>query len=120
MLRRHGERYPLAGQGAGFVKVLDKIEKSNGGKWVGDLEFLNRWDFYVPDLGYLELESKTGPYSGLLGTYRQGTEYRIRYGHLWNEKKNKTVPVWAGESHRVVQTARSFGRFQFLHSSPSR
>lgn len=111
MLRRHGERFPLVAQGEAMTKVLDKIHQSNSGAWTNDLQFLNRWEFFIPDLGNLELESFAGPYSGLLGTYLHGTEYRARYGHLWDGQT--TVPIFVADWMRVTQTARKFGVYHF-------
>ncbi|KAL1845398.1 hypothetical protein VTK73DRAFT_590 [Phialemonium thermophilum] len=119
MLRRHGERFPQSSDVVHFAATLKKIyaaadngnsnSSSTSGGWTNDLEFLNRWQYFIPDEGYVELESYTGPYSGLLSSYRLGTEYRARYGHLWNPRENKTIPMFTSEFERVVQTARKFG-----------
>lgn len=109
MLRRHGERYPLVGDSENMLKTLEKLYGSKVSSWSDDLEFLNRWQFFIPDLGYVELESEAGPYSGLLGSYKHGAEYRVRYGHLWDQKPNSTVPMFTSDYERVIQTARKFG-----------
>ncbi|KAK1767542.1 histidine phosphatase superfamily [Phialemonium atrogriseum] len=109
MLRRHGERYPLVGDSENMLKTLEKLYGSKVSSWRDDLEFLNRWQFFIPDLGYVELESEAGPYSGLLGSYKHGAEYRVRYGHLWDQKPNSTVPMFTSDYERVIQTARKFG-----------
>lgn len=111
MLRRHGERFPLTEDTEDMIKALNKMHDSIDGAWRDDLEFLNRWDFFIPDLGYVGLETQSGPYNGLLGAYRLGADYRVRYGHLFDQNANTTVPIFTGEYERVVQTARKFGKY---------
>lgn len=111
MLRRHGERFPLTEDTDNMIKALRKMHGSVDGAWRDDLEFLNRWEFYIPDLGYVGLETQSGPYNGLLGSYKLGAKYRVRYGHLFNQNANTTVPIFTAEFERVIQTARKFGRY---------
>lgn len=117
MIRRHGERYPQAVDGAKMKRGLTKLQDSNITDWRGDLRFLPDWEFYVTDEGLYELETDTGPYSGLLTTYKHGSEYRTRYGHLWDQSKNTTIPMWTAEFERVVQTARKFGMYMYMLSA---
>jgi acid phosphatase len=65
----------------------------------------------VTDPGYYELETETGPYNGLLTTYKHGAEYRVRYGHLWDQISGKTVPMWTSG---FEQTARNFGMWSLI------
>lgn len=109
MIRRHGERYPQGSDAGKINAALDKLYSPGKTDWKGDLTFLNWWKYYVDSEGLYGLETETGPYNGLLTTYKHGAEYRVRYGHLWDQKHNKTVPMWTSEFERVVQTARKFG-----------
>ncbi|ORY55618.1 phytase B [Pseudomassariella vexata] len=112
MLRRHGERYPEPAVAAVFNDVLAKVYASNltnGGAFGGSLEFLNRWETFMPNEGYWALESYSGPYAGLLEAYGHGVEYRIRYGHLWDQEPGVMVPMFTSSYERIVQTARKFG-----------
>ena len=108
MLRRHGERYPQAKNGPPIKGTLAKMRTSNT-TYTGDLSFFPGWNFYIPDDGLYEMETESGPYNGLLTSYKHGAEYKVRYGHLWNASSSDPIPVWTGEFERVVQTARKFG-----------
>lgn len=108
MLMRHGERYPDATTAAKNQAALNKVYASNITKWAGDLAFLNDWTFYITNQGLLEQETFSGPYSGLLDAFKRGSEYRHRYGHLWDGQS--TIPIFAGGYERVVETARYFGQ----------
>lgn len=108
MLMRHGERYPDATSAARLDAVLGKIHASGITKWQGDLAFLSDWTFYITNKGYLEQETFSGPYAGLLHAFRHGSEYRARYGHLWDGES--IVPIFAGDYERVIETARYFGQ----------
>lgn len=55
-----------------------------------------------------EQETVYGPYSGLLGSYANGAQYRARYGHLYDE--NKVLPIFTAGFERVVMTGRKFGQ----------
>ncbi|KAJ5623231.1 hypothetical protein N7490_011836 [Penicillium lividum] len=107
MLMRHGERYPDAIFGEEFVKVLDKMNSSVS-TYAGDLAFMNEWTYYVDDAGLYAQESTTGPYAGLLDAFSRGSEYRQRYGHLWNGES--VVPIFSSGYERVIETARYFGQ----------
>jgi acid phosphatase len=43
----------------------------------------------------------------LLFGYTLGTEYRARYGHLWDGKY--IVPIFSSGYERIIETARKFG-----------
>ncbi|KIX94197.1 uncharacterized protein Z520_10224 [Fonsecaea multimorphosa CBS 102226] len=107
MLMRHGERYPDTTTYGRIEAVLNKLYTAGVSQWSGDLAFLSDWTFYITEPGYLEQETFSGPYSGLLHALRQGTEYRARYGHLWDG--DSVVPIFASDYERVIETARYFG-----------
>lgn len=107
MVKRHGERYSMGGDTDGMKQSLAKM-RSKVSTFKDDLEFLNRWEFFVPE-SYAGLETFSGPYNGLLESYKHGAEYRVRYGHLWEDQPGSIVPIWASANQRVVQTARKFG-----------
>ena len=108
MLMRHGERYPDASLAVGYVAALDKMRSSNITTWRGDLAFMNEWTYYVDDEAMYSQESTTGPYAGLLNAFHRGSEYRLRYGHLWDRKS--VVPIFSSGYERVIETARYFGQ----------
>ena len=107
MLMRHAERYPDTTTAATIQASLQKLYSSGVKTWLGDLAFLNNWSNYLSDLGMLQQETYSGPYGGLLHSFKRGSEYRERYGHLWD--KQSIVPIFAGGYERVVETARYFG-----------
>lgn len=108
MLRRHGERYPQSSDRKPINAVLDRLYSSKVTQWRDDLQFLNTWKWQVPDSIY-GLETASGPYNGLLTTYKHGSEYRVRYGHLFDPNSSKKVPMWSARYERVTETARKFG-----------
>lgn len=107
MLMRHGERFPDAFTAVAFEEVLAKMDKSKVQTWAGDLAFMNDWTYYVPDPAMYSQESAAGPYAGLLNAFKRGSEYRSRYGQLWDGKS--IVPIFASDYERVIETARKFG-----------
>ncbi|CAK7203113.1 acid phosphatase pho5 [Sporothrix eucalyptigena] len=110
MLKRHGERWPDPGPAANFKVSLNKIYNTNTTKFTGSLEFLNRWQYFIPGGRYIALESYNGPYAGLLDGYRHGAEYGVRYGHLWDPTAvNLTIPMFSSGYERILTTARKFG-----------
>ena len=108
MIRRHGERYPESVDAKPITAVLKKLYGFNISQWQNDLQFLNSWKWQVTD-NIFALETASGPYNGLLTTYKHGAEYRVRYNHLFDTMSDKKVPMWSAEYERVVQTARKFG-----------
>uniref|UniRef100_A0A060SXP8 ARAD1A14476p n=1 Tax=Blastobotrys adeninivorans TaxID=409370 RepID=A0A060SXP8_BLAAD len=105
MVMRHGARYPTANAYPDLQGALAKLENKTFSS--GPLQFFNDWTPYVDNLGWLEQETFSGPYAGLLSAYQRGTEYRARYGHLWDGES--IVPFWSSDSERVIMTARHFG-----------
>lgn len=116
MIHRHGERYPSAGVGAAIESSLAKIRVAKISKYEGDLAFLDDWEYFVSE-PYYELETFSGPYAGLLDAYNRGTQYRARYGHLWDG--NTVVPIFTSDFERVIETSRKFGEgfFQYNYST---
>ncbi|PYH78404.1 3-phytase B [Aspergillus uvarum CBS 121591] len=119
MVKRHGERYPASGEGPAIEAVLQKVnstvQASNSSIARGDLDFLRgNWTYYVPSDCY-EAETFTGPYAGLAEAYTHGQQYRARYGHLWDGSSGSssstqtTLPLFAAEFQRIIDTARRFG-----------
>jgi acid phosphatase len=117
MIHRHGERYPVAGTGAAIEGTLAKIYGAKISNYEGDLAFFKDWEYFVPESSYYELETFSGPYAGLLDAYNRGTQYRARYGHLWDGKS--VVPIFSSDFERVIETARKFGEgfFQYNYST---
>lgn len=105
MIKRHGERYPSPALGASIERTLSKFDSKTTYK--GDLSFLNDWSYYVPNECLYNAETSSGPYSGLADGYNHGSEYRDRYGHLWDG--DTIVPMWSSGYSRVIETARKFG-----------
>lgn len=107
MIKRHGERYPAPSLGSGIEASLAKLHDSGVETFKGDLTFFNDWTYYVPNKCYYNAETFSGPYAGLLDGYTHGTEYRDRYGHLWDGET--VVPFFSSGYGRVIGTARKFG-----------
>ena len=110
LLQRHGERYPSASSYEEQRAAVDKIYASlpEGEVFHDDLAFLNRWQFFLDDENYTGLMVETGPYSGMADLYGKGAAFRSRYGHLWDGQS--TVPLFASDSERVIQSSHAFGR----------
>ncbi|KAK9320605.1 histidine phosphatase superfamily [Lipomyces orientalis] len=90
----------------GQVESLDKLyryEKTHG-KLAGPLEFFSTWKNYQAYEGFAGQETFSGPYAGLVTAFTRGSEYRERYGHLWDGDE------------RVIVTARQFGQGFFGHN----
>src|ERR1700758_4094399 len=102
MLSRHGERYTDPSLGADMEASLAKVYAANI-TYKGDLAFLNDWNYFVPAPSYYAQETFSGPYSGLLDGYTHGTEYRDRYGHLWDGYS--MTPIFTSGYERVIETA---------------
>lgn len=107
MAHRHGARFPDSSSGEDFENTIQKLEKADIPQNHGSLSFFKDWDYFVEDRGFYGLETFTGPYAGLLDAYQRGTEYRERYGHLWD--KQSKVAMFSSGTERIVQTARKFG-----------
>ena len=77
----------------------------------GDLAFANEWEFLTdkPAKDFEGLVS-TGPFAGTLEAFATGVKLRTRYKDLLNEALARgPVSFWAGDSERVIDTARYFG-----------
>ena len=61
MLKRHGERWPDPGPAANFKASLNKIYATNTTAFTGALEFLNRWQYFIPGNRYIASSRTTGP-----------------------------------------------------------
>ncbi|GFF28199.1 3-phytase B [Aspergillus udagawae] len=109
MIKRHGERYPLASEGPKIEKALQKVKKAalDEPHVDGDLNFVKNWTYFVHSSCYYDKETTTGPYNGIQDAYRHGMDARNRYGHLWDEET--LVPLFASDAGRIVDTARMFG-----------
>ncbi|KAJ5892994.1 hypothetical protein N7504_009685 [Penicillium tannophilum] len=108
MIMRHGERYPdYSGFGDLYVETLNQM-RANVTNFKGDLAFMNEWTYYVSDSNLYSQESTSGPYAGLLDAFSRGSEYRARYGHLWDGQS--VVPIFTSGYERVIETARYFGQ----------
>jgi acid phosphatase len=114
MIHRHGERYPDIGPRADMLTSLEKVYDSNITEFKGGLAFLNTWTSFLSDYCLSGQESFSGPYAGLLSNRRQGTEYRERYGHLWDGES--IVPIFTSDYERVIESARSFGEGFFAYN----
>ena len=114
MIHRHGERYPDPGPRSDMLTSLDKIYSSNITEFRGGLTFLNTWTSYLSDYCLSGQESFSGAYAGLLSTHTHGTEYRARYGNLWDGKS--IVPIFTSGYERVIESARSFGEGFFAYN----
>ena len=117
MIHRHGERYILASTAAQVAASLAKIYGAKVSSYQGDLAFLNNGENSAKDESYYGLETFSGPYAGLLDGYNRGTQYRARYGHLWDGQS--VVPIFTSNYERVIETARKFGEgfFQYNYST---
>lgn len=107
MLRRHGERWPTKKIQKKIQKTIDTL-KANADDLTGSLDFVKDWEPLASvDDGYLSQETLSGPYAGLLEAYTHGTEYRSRYGHLYDPESK--LPLFVSSYQRVLDTARKFG-----------
>ncbi|KAL4962495.1 allantoate permease family MFS transporter [Aspergillus stella-maris] len=112
MMARHGERYPTKSAGRRHLDLLHRIKEYNL-VFNGTLSFLNNWTYFTntPSTDFDQL-TRTGPYSGTLGSFTTGARLVTRYQHLLpksltNGKENK-LRFWASDCQRVIETARYF------------
>ncbi|KAL4794351.1 histidine phosphatase superfamily [Aspergillus venezuelensis] len=112
MMARHGERYPTKSAGRRHLDLLHRIKESNI-VLNGTLSFLNNWTYFTdtPSTDFDQL-TRTGPYSGTLGSFTTGARLLTRYQHLLPKSltndKNGKLRFWASDCRRVVETARYF------------
>lgn len=102
---RHGERYPDV-RTAGFIGNFTEQFKNLTAK--NELYWLNDYEFSALDPANYELESTEGFYNGYSDMFAAGTEFRVRYGHLY--KENTTLPIFTSSQQRIVVTALNVAR----------
>ncbi|KAK7513796.1 histidine phosphatase superfamily [Phyllosticta citriasiana] len=109
MMSRHAERYPTFKAGDRMLQMLNRIAEANV-TLRGDLEFVNDWQFISPEpSAHFEQLTTTGPFAGTLGAFTTGVRLRTRYSHLLPPaSSDKKTNFWAGDSDRVIDTARYF------------
>ncbi|KAF2083825.1 phosphoglycerate mutase-like protein [Saccharata proteae CBS 121410] len=109
-MSRHAERYPTIKAGSRMLDMLDRVKATNI-TLQGDLAFLNSWQFFTasPQTHFEQLTT-TGPYAGTLSAFTTGVRLRTRYAHLLPHRLShgKKTSFWAGDSPRVIDTARYF------------
>ncbi|KAL1631771.1 hypothetical protein SLS56_004292 [Neofusicoccum ribis] len=89
-----------------MMDLLSRIKRENV-TLKGDLAFANDWEYITSDPQRdFEQLTNTGPFSGVLGAFTNGIRLRTRYHHLL-PPSGKTN-FWAGDSPRVIDTARYF------------
>lgn len=109
LLGRHSERYPDPDDAKSHISVIEKIRRAHPGSFSGgDLAFLDQWKYFLDgNIADAALETRQGPYAGLASAYSFGSNFRQRYGHLWDGHSH--VPIFSADSERVLNTARAFG-----------
>jgi hypothetical protein len=118
MMARHGERYPTRHVGEAIASFASNI--SVGG-FRDSLAFLNTWNLsdwiYAPEL-QLEQETLTGPAAGSTHMFTLGSQFRSRYGELWDFRSQGPVKVWSSDSTRVIHSAKYFASAFFGVNTP--
>ncbi|KAG8631647.1 hypothetical protein KVT40_000787 [Elsinoe batatas] len=107
LISRHAARYPTHPAGIRMLQLYHRLVHLET-NFTGPLEFLNTWNFFMPDpAGRLENLVPVGPYAGSMQAFQTGTEMRTRYEELVEEatRRGQTV-FWASGSRRVEETAR--------------
>ncbi|EGW34443.1 secreted acid phosphatase [Spathaspora passalidarum NRRL Y-27907] len=111
LLSRHGERYPAKSDGANFEPIYQKFVNYNG-TFSGQLEFLNDYEYFVPNKNNYEKETSPsnsqGTFSGTSNAFRHGAAFRAKYNSLY--KENSTLQVFSSNSGRCYQTSNYFAR----------
>lgn len=94
----------------GMLSLYEHIRTANV-TFRGDLAFINDWEFFIDEPAEdLENLVSTGPYAGTLEAFATGVKLRTRYKELLEEAPaTKPVSFWAGDSERVIDTAKYFG-----------
>ncbi|KAH3688891.1 hypothetical protein WICPIJ_000136 [Wickerhamomyces pijperi] len=105
---RHFERYATTGTGKSNKAIIAKLKAKNVTEYVGPLAFLKDYEYYVTDNSRLESESNAGYYSGLGDGYNYGSNFRMKYDHLYDG--NSTLPIFTAGQERCVASARAFGQ----------
>ncbi|KAK5158655.1 hypothetical protein LTR04_005154, partial [Oleoguttula sp. CCFEE 6159] len=108
-MSRHAERFPTIRAGVRMLELVKRIQDANV-TLKGDLEFVNRWNYFTFDpQAHFEQLTTTGPFAGTLEAFTTGVKLRTRYEHLLpsSQSLNK-INLWASDSNRVIETARYF------------
>ncbi|KAF3988596.1 hypothetical protein FT663_03559 [Candidozyma haemuli var. vulneris] len=115
LLSRHGERYPSKGKGKQFEELYAKF-KGYDKPFVGELAFLNDYEYFVSDKEYYEKETSPknsqGLYAGTSDAFNHGTTFRSRYSELF-EQSSEPLTLFTSNSGRCHVTARYFARGLF-------
>lgn len=115
LLSRHGERFPSKGKGQLFEELYGRI-KNHRETFVGELAFLNDYEYFVTNKDYYEKETSPqnsqGLYAGTSDAYNHGADFRARYSDLF-DKSLEPLTVFTSNSGRCHATARYFARGLF-------
>jgi hypothetical protein len=99
MLSRHGSRYPTSGAGAEVIgQKITNFTKA-GGRFGGDLSFLNTWSY--------KLGAEILVPVGKQELFDSGTLHQIQYGHLYKNNGSKIVARTTSQD-RMLQSAEYF------------
>lgn len=104
MLARHTERYPTAGKT--FNKTVAKLQAPNV-ELRGGLALFKDYEYFVSDWKMYGQLTRTGPYNGVREAVVMGQRLAERYADL-AQSVVEELPVFAGSSSRVVETAKMF------------
>lgn len=111
LLLRHGERYPSKNKGKEFEELYQKFQ-NYGKPFVGELAFLNSYEYFVTDKNYYEKETtpfnSEGPYAGTTDALSHGAAFRLKYSDVFDSEDKLTV--FTSNSGRCHVTARYFAR----------
>lgn len=111
LLSRHGERYPSKNKGKKFEELYAKFRKQTK-PFVGELAFLNDYEYFVLDKEYYEKETtpanSEGLYAGTSDALNHGTTFRSKYNDLYNSSEE--LVVFTSNSGRVHVTSKYFAR----------
>lgn len=93
-----------------MLELYQHLQKANV-TLAGDLAFANEWNFFMADPAQrFERLVATGQYAGTLGGFTTGVKLKTRYEHLLHEALARhQTSFWAGDSNRVIETAKYFG-----------
>lgn len=106
---RHGERYPTVNFARSARKVLNQIYNSKNITAKNDASFLNAYKSpSIYDLEKLEMETTEGPYSGYSSMFQAGSNFRNKYGHLYNN--SQVLPFFTASQERIVVSAINVAR----------
>lgn len=111
LMSRHGERYPTTNAGKRYEAVMKKFDDYPH-QFLGDLAFLNSYEFFVTNKEYYDQETSPynspSPFAGTSNALRHGAAFRARYNALYNE--SAVIPVFTSNNNRVMQTSQYFIR----------